>query len=230
MDVASINFGAVNKAFSALGALALDPELAGQSGPENVNGWMSDAMVKNIQKTCQGCGIPFIAGRRDKVFHSQECKNDWHQRRLAALKAPSELEAALDLALRLTRARAPEAVEARRAVFTLLSAEFAPVVASPTPVVASPTPVVASPTPANDDTDAGELAAAPALDVDALCERVQRVLAGDNAPSQKAIAAAIEADPSTFSRWLKGKRALNSDSLEALERYLTEHERSLKPS
>lgn len=219
MDVASINFGAVNKAFSALGALALKPELAGQSGPENVNGWMIDAMVKNIQKTCLGCGIPFIAGRRDKVFHSLECKNDWHQRRLAALKAPSEIEAALDVALRLTRARAPEAVEARRAVFALLSAEFAP--------------VVASPTPANDHTDAGELAAAPhaapALDVDALRERAERVLAGDNAPSQKTIAFAIGTSQSTLCRWLKSDRALTSDSLDALDRYLTEHERKVKP-
>jgi hypothetical protein len=179
-------------------------------------------MVKHIEKTCQGCGIPFIAGRRDKVFHSQECKNDWHQRRLAALKAPSEIEAALDVALRLTRARSPEAVEARRAVFALLSAEFAP-------VVASPTPVVASPTPANDDTDAGELAAAPALDVDALRERVERVLAGDNAPSQKTIAFAIGTSQSTLCRWLKSDRALTSDSLDALDRYLTEHERKVKP-
>lgn len=171
-------------------------------------------MVKHIEKTCLGCGIPFIAGRRDKVFHSLECKNDWHQRRLAALKAPSEIEAALDVALRLTRARSPEAVEARRAVFALLSAEF------------TPTPIAA---PANDHTDAGELAAAPALDAAEVLARLQRVREGDKRLTQKAIAEESGVDQSSLSRFITGARALGSDSLDALDRYLTEHERKVKP-
>jgi hypothetical protein len=218
MNVARVDFGAVSKARGRLAALALDPELAGQSGPENVTGWI-DTMVKHIEKTCQGCGIQFFAGRRDKVFHSQECKNDWHQRRLAALKAPSELEAALDLALRLTRARAPEAVEARRTVFALLSAEFAP--------------VVASPTPANDRTDAGELAAtphaAPTIDVDKLRERLLRVFAGDSHPSQKDIAKAIGVDQGSLSRFITGARTPGLASLARIAIWLDEYEGKVKP-
>jgi hypothetical protein len=94
----------------------------------------------------------------------------------------------------------------------------------------TPTPIAA---PANDHTDVGELAAAPhaapTIDVDALRERLLPVFAGENPTSQKAIAAAIDADPSIFSRWLKRERSLKPVQLDALERWLTEHERKVKP-
>ena len=214
MNVSRINFGAVNKALGALDVLALDPALAGERGPDNVNGWI-DTMVKHIEKTCIGCGISFIAGRRDKVFHSQECKNDWHQSRLAALKAPSEIEAALEHALRLTRARTPESVEARRIVFALLSAEFAPIKSAPVPIQLAP--IETAPAPIEAPTN------------ESVREKLKRALSGENPPTQKAIATACKMDPGLLSHFKGGDRSLNSDSLAALDRELNSHERKVEP-
>ena len=201
------------------------------------DGWI-DTMVKHIEKNCLGCGVVFIAGRRDKVFHSQECKNDWHQRRMAALKEPSELEKALETALRLTRARSPEASNARRIVYAWLSAEF-----TPAPIGAAPFEAPIEFSPLEDPIDevsvdnatrerilrATHQAPIEAITAEAVHERLSRVMEGDKGLTQKDIANASGVEPTALSRFITGARPLGMGSLARLAIWLNSHERKVEP-
>jgi hypothetical protein len=176
-------------------------------------------MVRQIKKLCEGCGREYYATRSDQRFHSAACKAQ-HHRDIQAVEegAPIDLLAqALIRAFSLRVAGSVEAPAALGALLPLLLAEVEP---------STPTPIAA---PANDHTDAGELAAAPALDAAEVLARLQRVREGDKRLTQKAIAEESGVDQSSLSRFISGARALGSDSLDALDRYLTEHERKVKP-
>ena len=186
----------------------------------------SITMVRQIKKLCEGCGLIFEAKRSDQRFHSAACKAQ-HHRDLQAVEAVEEgppidlLAQALIRAFSLRVAGSVEAPAALGALLPLLLAEVEPSTPlTPEPIAA---PVVASPMP--------EPIAAPAFNVDALRERLLRVLAGDNHPSQKAIAKAIGVDQGSFSHFISEKdpRPLKKSAHEPLSRWLDEYERTLKP-
>lgn len=198
-------------------------EFTAHLGP---NGEGSETMVRQIKKLCEGCGREYYATRSDQRFHSAACKAQ-HHRDIQAVEegAPIDLLAqALIRAFSLRVAGSVEAPAALGALLPLLLAEVEPSTPlTPEPIAA---PVVASPTP--------EPIAAPApIEAptnEAVRERLKQAKEGHRL-NQKELATACGISESVLSRFIKGtQKTLVPEALELVDRYLTEHERSLKPS
>lgn len=247
----AIDLGAVRRARVELDAITRqDPSLMGERGTENIEGW-NETMVREIERICHGCGIPFTAKRKDQTFHDTACRAQHWRDAKASIAAPSPLETAMDLALSLYRAQPTSTPtrDALRALRALLLAELAehepstpePLIAAPLPldpeplhapaqpaiVTPEPEPIAAVATPEPSTPASSSTCAAKNPAQQPLLDRTLRAL---NTTTKAAISKALNVDRSTLVKFVSGQRALGEQLAEHLDRWLDSHERSLKTS
>lgn len=199
----------------------------------------SITMVRQIKKLCEGCGLEYYAARSDQRFHSAACKAQHHRDIQAVEVDDSPIDPIAQALIRAFRLRVAGSLDAQAALYELLLlalAEVAPMTPIATP---EPTPAQAV------DLDAlGERLkrmltpkpapvvaspiAAPALDADEIRTRLNRVLE-DNGLTQKDISKASDVDQGSLSRFIHGSRKIGLSSLARIAIWLDEYEGKVKP-
>lgn len=243
---AAIDLGVVRRARAGLASIArhhpdtratsLDalPALLDQEHEGSIT------MVRQIRKLCEGCGLEYYAARSDQRFHSPACKAQYHRDLQSVEVEDGPIDPIAQALIRAFRLRVAGSLDAQQALYDLLLlalAEVAPMAPITTP---KPTPAQAV------DLDAlGERLkrmltpkpapvvaspiAEPVLDADEIRTRLNRVRE-ENGLTQKVISNASGVDQGSLSRFIHGNRTPGLASLARIAIWLDEYERTLKTS